>query len=79
MDQETISVLKTVCVAGGARGGFNCDANARLELLVEAGLLTVAEHPEPETGKLARRRFYRPTSKGVTMAQTYKKQGVGAA
>jgi hypothetical protein len=70
-----MSVLRTVCVAGGARGGFNCDANARLDLLVEAGLLTVAEHPEPETGKVARRRFYRPTSKGVTMAQAVKTHG----
>jgi len=72
-----MNVLRTVCVAGGARGGFNCDANARLELLVEAGLLTVAE-PEHEMGKVARRRFYRPTSKGVTVAQTHKTQGVGA-
>jgi len=79
MDQETISVLRTVCVAGGARSGFNCDANARLDLLVEAGLLTVVEHPEPEPGKIARRRFYRPTSKGVTMVQAYKAQGAGAA
>jgi hypothetical protein len=75
MDQETMSVLRTVCVAGGARGGFNCDANARLELLVEAGLLSVAEHPESETGKVERRRFYRPTSKGVTMAQAVKAHG----
>ena len=75
MDQETMSVLRTVCVAGGARGGFNCDANARLDLLVEAGLLTVAENSEPETGKVARRRFYRPTSKGVTMAQAVKAHG----
>jgi len=75
MDPETFSVLTTVCVAGGARAGFNCDANARLDLLVEAGLLTVAEHPEHEPGKIVRRRFYRPTSKGVTMAQANKVHG----
>lgn len=75
MDQETINVLRTVCVAGGARSGFNCDANARLDLLVEAGLLTVAEHPEHQPGQIVRRRFYRPTSKGVTMAEAYEVHG----
>jgi len=75
MDQDTMNVLRTVCVAGGARAGFNCDANARLDLLVEAGLLTVAEPQAPEPGKVVRRRFYRPTTKGVTMAQACKVHG----
>jgi hypothetical protein len=76
MDRETINVLETVCVAGGARAGFNDDANARLELLVEAGLLAVADPPHTETGTPARRRrFYKPTSKGVTMCQAYKTHG----
>jgi hypothetical protein len=66
MDKETMSVLQTVCAAGGARAGFNGDANARLEQLVEEGLLDVA------TALHARRTFYRPTKKGVTMVQTLK-------
>ncbi len=66
MDNETISMLETVCAAGGARAGFNGDANARLEQLVEEGLLDVANAPN------AHRSFYRPTKKGVTMVQTLK-------
>ena len=59
-----MSVLQTVCAAGGARAGFNGDANARLEQLVEEGLLDVANAPH--------RSFYRPTKKGVTMVQSFK-------
>jgi hypothetical protein len=66
MDNETISMLETVCAAGGARAGFNGDANARLEHLVEEGLLDVANALH------AHRTFYRPTKKGVTMVQTLK-------
>ncbi len=76
MDRETISVLQTVCVAGGAREGFNDDANARLDLLVEAGLLTVADPSRQDSSTPARRRrFYKPTTKGVTMSQSYKTHG----
>lgn len=75
MDKETISVLKTVCVAGGARAGFNCDANARLDLLVEAGLLAVGDPPDAKSDPITRRRFYRPTHKGVMMLQAHKTQG----
>jgi hypothetical protein len=66
MDTETMSVLQTVCAAGGARAGFNGDSNARLEQLVEEGLLDVANALN------AHRTFYRPTKKGVTMVQTFK-------
>jgi hypothetical protein len=66
MDKETMSVLQTVCAAGGARAGFNGDANARLEQLVEEGLLDIAKAPH------AHRSFYRPTKKGVTMVQAFK-------
>jgi hypothetical protein len=64
MDTETKSLLQTVCAAGGARAAFNGDANARLEQLVEEGLLDVASPLN------AHRSFYRPTKKGVTMAQS---------
>ena len=76
MDHETISVLKTVCAAGGARDGYNGEANARLELLVEAGLLDVAEHSTPDANtKTRRRRFYKPTKKGVNLIETAKAHG----
>ena len=76
MDRETISVLQTVCVAGGARAGFNDDANARLDLLVEAGLLTVADPPQQDSSApVRRRRFYKPTTKGVMMSQACKAHG----
>jgi hypothetical protein len=66
MDNETLNLLQTVCAAGGARASFNGDANARLEQLVEEGLLDVAAAPH------AHRSLYRPTKKGVTMVQTLK-------
>lgn len=64
MDNETMSLLQTVCAAGGARAGFNGDANDRLEQLVKEGLLDVALPLN------AHRSFYRPTKKGATMVQT---------
>jgi hypothetical protein len=64
MDNETMSLLQTVCAAGGARAAFNGDANARLEQLVEEGLLDIAS---PLDGH---RSFYRPTKKGVTMVRS---------
>ena len=64
MDNETMSLLQTVCAAGGARAGFNGDANDRLEQLVEEGLLDASNAPN------AARTFYRPTKKGVSMVQT---------
>jgi hypothetical protein len=72
MDKETMSVLQTVCAAGGARAGFNGDANARLEQLVDEGLLDVANALD------AHRSFYRPTKKGVTMVQTFKVAQAGS-
>lgn len=64
MDQETMNLLKTVCAAGGARAGFNGDANARLEQLVEEGLLDLAKQPH------SHRSFYRPTKKGASLVET---------
>jgi hypothetical protein len=64
MDTETLSLLQTVCAAGGARAGFNGESNDRLEQLVKEGLLDVAIPLN------AHRSFYRPTKKGATMVQT---------
>jgi len=70
VDDQTISVLKTVCVAGGARPGFNQDSNARLEWLMEAGLLTLDKPRIKETTAVRSRQFYRPTKKGMEMFRT---------
>ena len=64
MDTETMSLLQTVCAAGGARAGFNGESNDRLEQLVKEGLLVLA------TPLDAQRSFYRPTKKGATMVRT---------
>lgn len=69
VDDQTISVLKTVCVAGGARPGFNQDSNARLEWLAEAGLLALDKPRSKETTAVRSRRFYRPTKKGLELFQ----------
>ena len=72
MDNETMNLLQTVCAAGGARAAFNCDQNARLEQLVEDGLLDIANSPNTP------RPLYRPTKKGVTMvAQASALQKIG--
>jgi hypothetical protein len=64
MDEETMNLLKTVCAAGGARAGFNGDANERLENLVAEGLLDLAKQPN------SHRSFYRPTKKGASMVHS---------
>ncbi len=79
IDDETMSMLQTVCAAGGARAGFNGDANARLEQLVEEGLLAEANPPNTKPGPIARRCFYRPTKKGVTVVEMLKARAAGAA
>lgn len=76
MDDETISVLKTVCVAGGARSGYSEESNARLEELVDAGFLTETDEPDPSPYRALHHRFYRPTKKGVTLVQKLKETGV---
>jgi hypothetical protein len=60
MDAETASTLKTVCVAGHAREGYNGEVNERLDQLTDMGLLVVGYAP----GLLAQRRAYQPTEKG---------------
>lgn len=74
MDDETLNLLKTVCAAGCASPGFNEQTNARLEDLLQAGLL------EGETDLLQRptskppRRSYRPTEQARVLLRA-----IGAA
>jgi len=74
VDEETISILKTVCAAGGARTGFNGDSNARLEQLAAAGLLAVATLPNTNPIPRTRQRFYRPTKSGVATVEKLKQR-----
>jgi hypothetical protein len=67
VDDDTIDLLKTVCVAGGVRPGFNGDSNARLEQLAAAGLLDSVEIPSDQPTTRIPRRLYRPTELGRAM------------
>jgi hypothetical protein len=60
MDAETISTLRIVCTAGRASSGYNGDSNARLEQLVEDGLLVVVNVRHAKGPNSA----YKPTEKG---------------
>jgi hypothetical protein len=71
MDADTIATLKTVCTAGSARSGFNGDCNARLEQLVEAGLLVLVNLPKAKSPRSA----YQPTAKGEELFRQLSKQG----
>jgi hypothetical protein len=68
MDSETISTFKTVCTAGCAREGFNCESNSRLEQLANVGLLVLSHAP----ALITRRHTYKPSEKGWAM---YKELG----
>lgn len=67
MDDETLSVLKTVCVAGRARAGYNEQSNDQLEQLVQAGLLDVVHAASADPKTRIPRRYYQPTEKGKAM------------
>jgi hypothetical protein len=71
MDAETISTLKTVCTAGGASSGYNGDCNARLEQLVEDGLLVVVNIPKAKGPRSA----YKPTEKGKELFRQLSQKG----
>ena len=76
MDAETISTLKTVCTAGRASSGFNGDSNARLEQLVEDGLLMVINVTRAKgPGFSEDRSAYKPTEKGREMFRKLGLQG----
>jgi hypothetical protein len=75
MDDDTSSLFKTVCVAGCASPGFNGDSNARLDQLVDAGLLNVA-NPQTEAPKTELpRRYYRPSEMGISLYRQMKEKG----
>jgi len=62
MNSEILSTLKTVCTAGHAREGYDCNSNDQLEQLADMGLLVVSHAP-----RMLQRRAYRPTEKGWEM------------
>jgi hypothetical protein len=76
MDDETISLLETVCVAGGARSGYSEESNLRLEQLVKAGLLAEATPADPILKRAMPQSFYRPTKRGVMVVQQLKGRSV---
>ena len=73
MDNDTLSLLKTVCAAGQAREGYDANANARLDQLVEDGLLDVVNAATPSS-KIPRR-HYQPTEQGRAMLRQLSEKG----
>jgi hypothetical protein len=67
MDNDTLSLLKTVCVAGRARSAFDGNSNERLEKLVEEGLLVVVNATAAGLPQRVPKRYYRPTEQGREM------------
>jgi len=72
MDAETISTLRTVCMAGRASSGYNGDCNDRLEKLAEEGFLIAVSAAKTKGPS----RAYKPTEKGQ---EAVRKLAVGAA
>jgi hypothetical protein len=75
MDDDTLSLLKTVCVAGRARPAFNCNSNERLDELASAGLLEVLQVPGQDPKRTVPRRYYRPTETGRAMFRKLSEKG----
>jgi hypothetical protein len=71
MDAEMIATLKTVCTAGHASSGFNGDCNARLEQLVEDGLLVVVNVAKAKGPRSA----YKPSEKGQELFRQLSRKG----
>lgn len=76
MDDETLSLLKTVCAAGRARPSYDGASNDRLERLAEAGLLDVVSVPDIDSKARIPRRYYRPTANARAMVLESCKKGV---
>ena len=76
MDEDTLSLLKTVCAAGHAREGYNGNSNARLDQLVEEGLLDVVNASPSASKSKNPRRYYKPTERARTMLRKLKEKGV---
>jgi hypothetical protein len=66
MNNETKSLLKTVYVAHRVRSGFNGNCNARLEDLVEAGLMFASVDSAPK--RIGPPRVYELTPQGEALA-----------
>jgi len=75
MDEETLSLLKTVCAAGRARPSYDGESNERLEKLAKAGLLDVVNVPEADPESRPPRRYYRPTANARAMVLESNKKG----
>jgi len=76
MDDDTLNLLKTVCVAGRARSAFDGNSNERLERLVEEGLLAVVNATAAGLPAKIPRRYYRPTEQGREMLRKLAETGV---
>ena len=75
MDDDTLSLLKTVCVAGRARPTFDCNSNERLDDLVSTGLLDVVNVPSADPKGTLPGRYYRPTETGRAMLRMLIEKG----
>lgn len=76
MDSDSISLLKTVCVAGHARPGYDGDSNARLDKLVDEGLLAIVNNAAAGTSSKTPRKHYQPTEQGRAILRQLSEQGV---
>ena len=76
LDEESINLLRTICVAGSARPGFDGNSNARLEELNKAGLVDSLENPAHQPTKGKPQRLYRPTEMGRAMLRKLLDEGV---
>jgi hypothetical protein len=75
MDNETLSLFKTVCAAGAARPVFDDGVNERLDQLAGAGLLEVVPAGEVGPKRSALRAYYRPTKTGRALCRTLGEKG----
>lgn len=75
MDNDTLDLLKTVCVAGRATFGFNDNSNDRLEKLVEEGLLDAVRAAGAGPKSTITRLYYRPTEQGRALLRTLSEKG----
>jgi len=75
MDDETLNLLRTVCVAGRARAAYDANSNARLERLVEEGLLTIVNAAGAGLSSRPSRRQYQPTEQGRAMLRQLGEKG----
>jgi hypothetical protein len=75
MDNETLSLFKTVCAAGRARPAFDDGVNERLDQLAGAGLLEVVSAGDAGPKRSALRAYYRPTIAGRALCRALGEKG----